>query len=144
MKVVIQKVKKCVLYSEHQKYSEIKNGMLVLIGISTSDTMEKVKPLAEKILKLRIFDDENGKTNKNIFDVNGEIMVVSNFTLYANLKGTNRPDFIASAKPDHAEPLYNAFCEELAKQISVKTGVFKTYMEIEMTADGPSTYILEN
>lgn len=143
MKVVIQKVKNCVLYSEHQKYSEIKNGMLILVGISTTDTMEKVKPFAEKILKLRIFDDENGKTNKNIFDAGGQIMVVSNFTLYANLKGTNRPDFIASAKPDQAEPIYNALCDELSTKIEVKTGVFKTYMEIEMTADGPSTYVLE-
>ena len=87
MKVVIQKVKKCTLYSNGEKYSEIKNGMLVLVGVSTDDTQQNAQKLAQKVLKMRIFDDENGKTNKSIFDVNGEIMVVSNFTLYANLKG---------------------------------------------------------
>ena len=143
MKAVIQKVKKCVLYSDGERYSEIGNGMLVLFGVSREDTNINVTKMADKILKLRIFDDENGKTNKNIFDVNGEIMVVSNFTLYANLKGTNRPDFIYSAKPEQAEPIYNELCAELSKNISVKTGAFRTYMEIEMIADGPGTYILE-
>ena len=143
MKAVIQKVKKCILYSEGVKYSEIKNGLLILFGVSKDDTNENVKKLADKILKLRIFDDENGKTNKNIFDVGGEIMVVSNFTLYANLKGTNRPDFIYSAKPEIAEPIYNELCLELSKQIKVATGCFRTYMEIEMIADGPGTYIIE-
>lgn len=143
MKAVVQKVKKCVLYSDGQKFSEIKNGMLVLFGVSKDDTNANVKKLAEKILKLRIFDDENGKTNKDIFDIGGEIMVVSNFTLYANLKGTNRPDFIYSAKPDIAEPIYNEFCNELSNKIKVATGAFRTYMEIEMIADGPGTYILE-
>ena len=143
MKAIIQKVKKATLYSEGQKHSEIKNGMLVLFGVSTSDDMSKVKGFAEKILKLRIFDDENGKTNKSIFDINGEIMVVSNFTLYASLKGTNRPDFINSAKPDKAEEIYNQFVNELSKQVSVKTGVFRTYMEIETVLDGPGTYEFE-
>ena len=143
MKAVIQKVKKCVLYSNGEKFSEIKNGMLVLVGVSTNDTLSNSIKLAEKISKLRIFDDENGKTNKNIFDVNGEIMVVSNFTLCANTKGTNRPDFITSARPQQAEPIYNALVEELNKSIKTQTGVFRTYMEIEMLADGPGTYILE-
>ena len=143
MKAVIQKVKKCVLYSEGNKFSEIKNGMLVLFGVSRDDTNANVKKLADKILKLRIFDDENGKTNKNIFNVNGEIMVVSNFTLYANLKGTNRPDFIYSARPEIAKPIYDEFCKELSSQITTATGSFGSYMEIEMIADGPGTYILE-
>ena len=117
--------------------------MLVLFGVSKEDTDLNVKKFADKILKLRIFDDENGKTNKNVFDVNGEIMVVSNFTLYANLKGTNRPDFIYSARPEVAEPIYNKLCEELSKEINIATGSFRTYMEIEMIADGPGTYILE-
>lgn len=143
MKVIIQKVKKATLYSEGEKYSEIKNGMLVLFGVSVSDDVSKVKQFAEKILKLRIFDDENGKTNKSLFDINGEIMVVSNFTLYASLKGTNRPDFVSSAKPDKAEEIYNKFVEELSKQVTVKTGVFRTYMEIETILDGPGTYEYE-
>lgn len=143
MKIVVQKVKKCTLYSNGEKYSEIKNGMLILVGITTTDNEQTASKLADKILKLRIFDDENGKTNKNIFDINGEIMVVSNFTLYANLKGTNRPDFISSARPEQAEPLYNLLVEKLSKQIKVATGCFRTYMEIEMIADGPGTYIYE-
>ena len=143
MKVVVQKVKKCVLYSEGEKFSEIKSGMLVLFGVSKEDDGKNVSKLAEKVLKLRIFDDENGLTNKNIFDVGGEIMVVSNFTLYANLKGTNRPDFFYSAGAEKALPIYNQFVEELKKQIKTETGVFGTYMEIEMTADGPGTYIYE-
>ena len=143
MRAVIQKVKKCMLYSEGEKYSEIKNGILVLFGVSVNDNGQNIEKMANKILNLRIFDDENGKTNKNLFDTNGEIMVVSNFTLYGNLKGTNRPDFIYSARPEQAEPIYNKLCEELSKKIRVATGVFRTYMEIEMIADGPGTYILE-
>lgn len=143
MKIVVQRVKKCVLYSEGEKFSEIKNGMLVLVGVSADDKIEVARKMAQKILKLRIFDDEDGKINKSVFDVNGEIMVVSNFTLYANLKGTNRPDFIHSARPEQAEKLYNELVNELKKEIDVKTGVFRTYMEIEMIADGPSTYIYE-
>lgn len=143
MKAVIQKVKKCVLHSNGKKFSEIKNGMLVLVGVSITDNLLNAQKLAEKILKLRIFDDENGKTNKNIFDVNGEIMVVSNFTLCANTKGTNRPDFFTSAKPQQAEPICDALVNELEKSIKAATGVFRTDMEIEILADGPGTYILE-
>ena len=143
MKIVVQKVKKCVLYSEGVKFSEIGQGMLVLVGVSVDDKIESVKKLASKILKLRIFDDENGKTNKSVFDIGGEIMLVSNFTLYANLKGTNRPDFIKSARPEQAEPIYNELLSELRKEIKTESGVFQTYMEIEMIADGPGTYIYE-
>lgn len=144
MKIVVQKVKKCVLYSEGERFSEISNGMLVLVGVSTTDTVQVAEKMAQKILKLRIFDDENGKTNKSIFDINGEIMVVSNFTLYANLKGTNRPDFIYAAKPEQAEPIYDALVDHLKKEVKVATGAFRTYMEIEMVADGPGTYIYED
>lgn len=143
MKIVVQKVKKCVLYSDGKKFSEIGAGMLVLLGVSATDKIEMAKKIAQKILKLRIFDDENGKTNKNIFDTNGEIMLVSNFTLYGNLKGTNRPDFISAARPEQAEPIYNAVLSELKKEIKTESGVFQTYMEIEMIADGPGTYIYE-
>ncbi len=143
MKIVVQKVKKSVLYSEGQKYSEIGQGMLVLVGIAPDDTKQIASKVAQKILKLRIFDDKNGKTNKSVFDIGGGIMVVSNFTLYGNLKGTNRPDFIGSARPEIAEPLYDFLVEELKKETAVATGVFQTAMEIEMVADGPGTYIYE-
>ena len=143
MTIVVQKVKKCVLYSDGVKHSEIGQGMLVLLGVSVDDKIEMAKKMAQKILKLRIFDDENGKTNKSIFDINGEIMLVSNFTLYSNLKGTNRPDFIKAARPEQAEPIYNELLAELKKEIKTESGVFQTYMEIEMIADGPGTYIYE-
>ena len=143
MKIVVQKVKKSVLYSEGKKYSEIKNGMLVLVGVSVDDKPDVVKKVANKILKLRIFDDENGKTNKSVFDIGGEIMLVSNFTLYGNLKGTNRPDFIRSARPEVAEPIYEELLKLLQAEIHTVSGAFRTYMEIEMVADGPGTYIYE-
>lgn len=144
MRVVIQRVKECELFSEGKKFSEIKKGMLVLLGVSIGDTINGLDKLVKKIASIRIFDDENGKINKNVNDIGGEIMVVSNFTLYGNLKGTNRPDFINSAKPDIAEQIYEKFVEELRKFVSVKTGVFRTYMEIKMVADGPGTYILDS
>lgn len=143
MKAVIQKVKKCVLYSEGKKFSEIGEGELVLFGVSVEDSEDKIQKFAEKLLKLRIFDDENGKTNLSLADIGGEMMVVSNFTLYANLKGTNRPDFIYSAKAEQAEKIYNKLCQELRKHIDIQTGVFQTYMEMETVLDGPGTYILE-
>lgn len=143
MKAIIQKVKKCVLYSEGEKFSKIGEGELVLFGVSCDDKIENVQKFADKLLRLRIFDDENGKTNKSIDDIGGEIMVVSNFTLYANLKGTNRPDFIYSAKSEDAKKIYEAFCNYLKTKKEIKTGVFQTSMEIETILDGPGTYILE-
>ena len=143
MKIVVQKVKKAILYSEGRKFSEIGAGMLVLVGVSVDDNISVAEKMANKILKLRIFDDENGKTNKSIFDTKGEIMVVSNFTLYSNLKGTNRPDFIKAARPEMAEPIYVELVKHLQNQVKTATGAFRTYMEIEMIADGPGTYIYE-
>ena len=143
MKVVVQKVKRAVLYSEGEKFSEIGQGMLVLVGVSVDDKKEVVKKIANKVLKLRIFDDENGKTNKSIFDIGGEIMLVSNFTLYGNVKGTNRPDFIKSARPEVAEPMYEELLKLLQAEVHTVSGAFRTYMEIEMVADGPGTYIYE-
>lgn len=143
MKIVVQKVKRAVLYSNGEKYSEIGNGMLVLLGVSVDDKIQNAKKIADKILKLRIFDDENGKTNKSIFDTKGEIMLVSNFTLYGNVKGTNRPDFIRAARPEVAEPMYEEVLKILREQVKTASGAFRTYMEIEMVADGPGTYIYE-
>lgn len=143
MKAVIQLVKKCILYSEGVKHSEIEHGALILFGVSKTDTIDMVDKFAEKLLKLRIFDDENGKTNLNIFDTNGELLVVSNFTLYGDVKGYNRPCFMLSASHEQAEPIYDKLCKLLNEKVPTKTGVFRTNMQIEMIADGPSTYILE-
>ena len=106
MKAVIEKVKNCTLYSEGQKYSEIQNGLLVLFGVHETDTLEMVEHFAQKIVKLRIFRDENGKMNNDITKVNGQIMLVSNFTLYGRTKNTNYSEFTHSTKSDIAEQIY--------------------------------------
>lgn len=143
MRAVIQKVKRATLYSEGEKYSEIKDGILVLLGVHQNDTSAIATKMADKLLKLRIYDDENGKTNLDIFAHGGEIMLVSNFTLYGNLKGTNRPDFITAARPEKAEPLYMEVFNILNEKVHTVSGAFRTYMEIEMLADGPGTYVID-
>lgn len=143
MKAVIQKVKRATLYSEGEKYSEIGNGILILIGVNENDNSSTASKMADKLLKLRIFDDENGKTNWDIFQAKGEIMLVSNFTLYGSFKGCNRPDFFTAARPEQAEPLYLEVFDKLKSQVKTVSGAFRTYMEIEMVADGPGTYIVE-
>lgn len=143
MRAVVEKVKNCTLFSEGEKYSEIKSGYLVLFGVHDSDNLDMVEHFAQKILKLRIFRDENGKMNKNIQDVGGEIMLVSNFTLYGRTQNTNRPDFTHAAKPEIAEKIYLALYDELKKYCPTVTGVFRTHMDIQMIADGPGTFILE-
>lgn len=144
MIAVVQKVKRAVLYSEGKKYSEIGAGSLVMLGVSVNDTLEKVKKLAEKIYKLRIFDDENGKTNKSVSEIGGSIMVVSNFTLYGDMYGSNRPSFINSARAEQAEEVYNKFVSHLKSLINTKTGVFRTHMDIEAELDGPGTYVVDS
>ncbi len=143
MRAVIEKVKNCTLYSEGKKYSEIQNGLLVLFGVHETDTLEMVEHFAQKIVKLRIFRDENGKMNNDITKVNGQIMLVSNFTLYGRTKNTNRPDFTHSAKPEIAEQIYLKLRDELNKYVKTVTGVFRTHMDIELTAIGPGTFLLE-
>lgn len=143
MKAVVQVVKRATLYSEGKEFSHIGKGILVLLGVTNTDNSEIAKKMAQKLKKLRIFEDENGKTNLDIFSSGGEIMLVSNFTLYGNTKGSNRPDFLDAAKPDIAEPLYQEVFNALNEEVHTESGVFRTYMEIEMVADGPSTYIIE-
>lgn len=143
MKAVIERVKNCTLYSEGKKFSHIDYGILVLFGVHETDTEDMIKHFAQKILKLRIFRDENDKLNKDICSINGEIMLVSNFTLYGRTKNTNRPDFTHAGKPEQAEKIYNLLTQELNQYCPTKTGVFRTHMEIEMIADGPGTFIVE-
>lgn len=143
MRIVVQKVKKAVLYSEGEKHSSIGKGMLVLVGVTDQDDQAVVEKVAQKVLKMRIFEDEAGKTNLNVFDAGGEVMVVSNFTLYGSFKGTNRPDFGRAGKPDHAEKIYDALVNKMQESMPIATGVFRTHMEIEMIASGPCTYLYE-
>ena len=145
MKLVVQRVKKSNLKIKNKLYSSIKAGMVILIGISKNDNYEMAKELANKIIKLRIFNDDNGKMNKNIMEIKGEVLVVSQFTLYADTNKGNRPSFINAAKPELAISLYNHFIDELQKLISskVRTGKFGADMKIELINDGPVTIILE-
>ena len=145
MKLVVQRVKKSNLKIKNKLYSSINTGMVILIGISKNDNYEIAKELANKIIKLRIFNDDNGKMNKNIMEIKGEVLVVSQFTLYADTNKGNRPSFINAAKPELAISLYNHFIDELQKLISskVRTGKFGADMKIELINDGPVTIILE-
>ena len=145
MKLVVQRVKKSNLKNKNKLYSSINTGIVILIGISKNDNYEMAKELASKIIKLRIFNDDNGKMNKNIMQIKGEVLVVSQFTLYADTNKGNRPSFINAAKPELAISLYNHFIDELQKLISskVRTGKFGAEMKIELINDGPVTIILE-
>tara|TARA_B000000477_G_scaffold122149_1_gene125731 strand:+ start:226 stop:669 length:444 start_codon:yes stop_codon:yes gene_type:complete len=145
LKLVVQRVKKSNLKIKNKLYSSINTGMVILIGISKNDNYEMAKELASKIIKLRIFNDDNGKMNKNIMQIKGEVLVVSQFTLYADTNKGNRPSFINAAKPELAISLYNHFIDELQKLISskVRTGKFGADMKIELINDGPVTIILE-
>ena len=146
MKLVVQRVIKCDLKIDRKIFSSIGYGMVIFIGISKEDDFSLLNKLAIKISKLRIFNDEFGKMNKNINEINGEILLVSQFTLCADTKKGNRPSFIGAANPEYAIKIYNSFIGELKKIISTKiqTGKFGADMKINLINDGPVTLILEN
>ena len=146
MKLVIQRVIESNLTIGKKIYSSIGYGMLIFIGISVNDNESFMKKIASKVSKLRIFNDEFGKMNKNINDINGEILLVSQFTLYSDIKKGNRPSFIMAAKPENAIKIYNSFIKELQIHIKtkIKTGKFGADMKINLINDGPVTIILEN
>lgn len=145
MKLVIQRVSKASVSVNKKTVSQIGKGLFVLIGIGKSDSKKEAEVLAEKLFKLRVMADENKKMNLTVRDARGEFLIVSQFTLYADVSGGNRPSFIDAAAPNVAELLYNYFVEQLKeKGASVKTGVFGEYMEIDLQLDGPVTIILES
>jgi len=146
MIVVIQRVANAMVKVEDKMVSSISNGMLILLGILNSDSKENITKMTNKISKLRIFNDDSNIMNRDINQVFGEILVVSQFTLYGDTKKGNRPSYINAAKPDIAEPLYNMFVSELDKLIDnkVKTGIFGANMSVDIMNDGPVTLIIEN
>ena len=146
MKLVIQRVTSSCLYIEGSLISQIKQGLVVLIGISKSDSENVIDNLLKKLLNLRIFEDENSKMNYSILDIEGEILLVSQFTLYADTRKGNRPSFIDAADPKNAEHLYNKFIERLNFILGdkLKTGKFGANMQVELVNDGPVTIIIEN
>lgn len=145
MKLLIQKVKTSNVKVNHEIIGEINKGFLVLVGITHTDTKQNIEALCKKMCKLRIFEDENEKMNLSIKDVGGELLVVSQFTLYADCSGGNRPSFTNAAKPDYANELYEYFIECCKKEIEVvEKGSFGAHMEISLLNDGPVTIMLEN
>ncbi len=145
MRLVIQRVKTASLLAEGEFRCSIGGGMMVLAGAGISDAPADVVYLAVKLAKLRIFEDEEGKMNLSVKDTGGEVMIASQFTLYANTRKGNRPSFNEAAPPEEAEPLIILLADELKKLgVSVKTGVFGAHMEVEMTCDGPVTILIDS
>ena len=144
MKFLIQRVSKASVEIENKVVGKINKGFLVLIGITHEDTQEKADYLIKKLINLRVFEDENGKMNLNINQVNGELLLVSQFTLYANTKDGNRPSFVDAARPDYANELYEYIIENLKNEnIIVQTGEFGADMKVSLVNDGPVTILLE-
>ena len=145
MIAVIQRVNNATVYADGVFSGSIDKGLYILLGVAKNDSEEDARLLCEKISKLRIFNDENGKMNLSVMDVDGEIMVVSNFTLNANYSHGNRPDYFSSASPDEANRLYEYF-KELTKNKTKKLacGVFGADMRTEMSTDGPVTIVMDS
>ena len=145
MRAIIQRVSSARVISDGVLTGEIERGFLVLLGIEQEDSQKDVIWLADKIRQMRIFSDGEGKMNLALSDVEGQILLVSQFTLYASTKKGNRPSFIKAAKPDHAIPLYEAFRDYMISQgIPVKEGVFGADMKVSLVNDGPVTIMLDS
>lgn len=145
MKLLIQRVTNASVDIEGKTVGKISKGFLVLLGIKEGDTKEQADFLVRKLINLRVFEDENEKMNLALKDVNGELLIISQFTLYGEcIKSGNRPSFTEAAKPDTAIPLYEYFIEECKKQIpKVETGIFGADMKVSLLNDGPVTIIIE-
>jgi len=146
MKVVVQRVTDASVTIGNKKVASIKSGLLVLLGIIDEDTQEDINWLCNKITNLRIFGDENGVMNNSLLDINGDAIVVSQFTLHANTKKGNRPSYIKAAKPDVAIPLYESFVKQLEQNLGkkVQTGEFGADMKVQLLNDGPVTIIIDS
>lgn len=145
MKVVIQRVIKSSVRINNKEVAKIGKGFSILLGISKDDNFEKADYIIKKIYNLRVFSDENDKMNLSIQDINGELLIVSQFTLYADCKKGNRPSFINAAPAEEAEKIYEYFINECKKNnLKVETGEFGADMKVELINDGPVTIILEN
>ena len=146
MRLVIQRVKRCAVTIEGREKREIGQGMCVLLGVTHEDTYTCADWLAEKLAGLRIFEDEGGKINLSLQDIAGEVMIVSQFSLYASCAKGRRPSFTEAAKPEHAENIYNYFVQKV-KSLNlrnVQTGEFGADMEVEIINDGPLTFIIDS
>lgn len=146
MRVVIQRVSRASVKIEGEITGQINRGLMILLGIETADSRADVEWLVRKILSLRIFSDAEGKMNENLGEIQGEVLIVSQFTLHAKTKKGARPSFIHAAHPDHAVPLYEEFIREMERVIQrpVATGKFGADMSVELVNDGPVTLIIDS
>ncbi len=145
MRAVIQRVKSASVTVEGTVVSEIGKGLLVFLGVAQEDTPADVDYMANKIANLRIFEDDEGLMNLSILDVGGEALVVSQFTLYGDCRKGRRPSFIAAARPEKADPLYQAFMDAISRLgVPVKAGIFQAMMDVELINDGPVTMMLDS
>ena len=145
MRIVIQRVSHASVTIEGNVKSAIKKGYLILLGVCEEDTSEDVEWLVRKVIGLRVFEDENGVMNRSIMDVNGEILIISQFTLFASYKKGNRPSWLRAAKHEVSIPLYNEFCSKLSEALGkqVGTGEFGADMKVELLNDGPVTICMD-
>lgn len=145
MKVVVQRVSRANVKVDGKISGSIGRGLMLLIGIHENDDREVMKWISNKILKLRIFEDQDGKMNRSVSDIGGGILLVSQFTLYGNVKKGTRPSFIEAARPEIAEPLYNDMVNYFKKfsDLQIESGVFGAMMDVELVNDGPVTILIE-
>ncbi|MFH1976280.1 MAG: D-aminoacyl-tRNA deacylase [Pseudomonadota bacterium] len=145
MRAVVQRVKESSVSVDGKIIGKIGAGLLVLIGIAKKDTISDIDFIADKILNLRIFEDENKKMNRSVLDIGGEILVVSQFTLLGDCRKGRRPSFIDAAEPEKANELYEKFVEKIrGRGVKVKTGIFRAMMDVSLVNDGPVTLIVES
>lgn len=146
MKIVLQRVSEASVTIDGEKTANIKKGLLILVGIEDADTQEDIDWLAGKIIKMRIFGDENDVMNCSVQDIDGDIIVVSQFTLHASTKKGNRPSYIKAAKPEFAIPMYENFVKSLEKEFDkkVQTGIFGADMKVSLINDGPVTILIDS
>ena len=143
MRVIVQRVKEASVKVEGKVVGKTSYGYLLLVGFTEGDSIQNILEMVKKVINLRVMDDENGVMNKSILDINGSILSVSQFTLYADTRKGNRPSYVNALKGELASPLYDKFNEELSKYLHVETGVFGAEMEVSLINDGPITIMLE-
>lgn len=144
MRVLVQRVHQASCTVNHQVVGKINKGFVLFVGFKQEDSLENCVKMANKIINARLFEDENGKLNRSVVDVQGQLLSISQFTLYADTKKGHRPSFDQAARPDIAKELFEAFNQELRKTLTVETGIFQAHMDIEVLNDGPVSILYEN
>jgi D-tyrosyl-tRNA(Tyr) deacylase len=144
MRAVVQRVKNACVKVDEEVVGSIEKGVLVLLGVEKKDSENDVEWMAEKIINLRIFEDENDKMNLSLIDMDGELLAVSQFTLLGDARKGRRPSFTEAAPPEKAKKLYSLFIKKVEKRVPTETGIFQKYMSVSLTNDGPVTILLDS